>query len=76
MPGQVERRDVERWLLDHGFVRLPGKKTSHLQFSGHGIKVTLAGHGPQDLTKKNVALISRQLKAVGLTPDFLNDKSP
>jgi predicted RNA binding protein YcfA (HicA-like mRNA interferase family) len=70
MPAQVERRDVEAWLLRSGFVRLPGKKSGHAQYSGHGIKITLPAHGPQDLTKKHVALITRQLRAVGLTPDF------
>jgi len=65
MPAEVTRRDLERWLLDHGFVPLPGKKTSHRQYEGHGIKIAVPGHGPQDLTKKHVALIVRQLVAAG-----------
>lgn len=65
MPAEVTRRDVERWLLDHGFVELRGKKTSHRQFERDGVKIALPGHGPQDLTKKHVGLIVRQLVAAG-----------
>ena len=65
MAAEVTRRAVERWLIDHGFVELPGKKTSHRQFQGHGIKIALPGHGPQDLTKKHVALMMRQLIGAG-----------
>jgi predicted RNA binding protein YcfA (HicA-like mRNA interferase family) len=74
MPAEVTRREIERWLLAHGFVELPGKKTSHRQYEGHGIKITLPGHGPQDLTKKHVALIVRQLVAAGFDrADVLGD---
>lgn len=72
MPRQVERRDVERWLLANGFTKTAGKKTSHVQFVGHGIRVTLPGHGPQDLTKKHVGMLTRRLRAAGLDPDFLS----
>jgi predicted RNA binding protein YcfA (HicA-like mRNA interferase family) len=65
LPAEVTRRQMERWLLEHGFQELPGKKTSHRQYEGHGIKIALPGHGPQDLTKKHVALIVRQLVAAG-----------
>jgi predicted RNA binding protein YcfA (HicA-like mRNA interferase family) len=65
MPAEVTRRQMERWLLDHGFESLPGKKTSHRQYAGHGIKIALPGHGPQDLTKKHVGLIVRQLVSAG-----------
>ena len=65
MPAEVTRRAMERWLLDHGFSQLPGKKTSHRQYEGHGVKIALPGHGPQDLTKKHVALIVRQLIGAG-----------
>jgi len=65
MAAEVTRRAVERWLLDHGFVELPGKKTSHRQFERHGTKITLPGHGPQALTKKHAALIVRQLVGAG-----------
>lgn len=65
VPHQVDRRTLEKWLTDHGFTLLPGKKTSHRQFVRDGVKITLAGHGPQDLTKKHVAMIVRQLEAAG-----------
>lgn len=62
---QVSRRHLERWLLDHGFSELPGRATGHRQFVRDGVKVTLPGHGPQDLTKKHVGMILRQLEAAG-----------
>jgi len=65
MANQVSRRDMERWLRDHGFTLAPGKKTGHTFYVRDGVKITLPGHGPQDLTKKLVALILRQLEASG-----------
>ena len=62
---QVTRRDMMRWLETHGFVQEPGKATGHLHFAGPGVKITLPGHGPQDLTKKHVALIIRALERAG-----------
>jgi predicted RNA binding protein YcfA (HicA-like mRNA interferase family) len=71
MPGEVTRRDMERWLLANGFEEVHGKKTSHRQFRGRGVKITLPGHGPQDLTKKHVAMIRRQLEAAGFDREGL-----
>lgn len=65
MSNQVNRRDMERWLRDHGFTLAPGKKTGHVFYVREGVKITLPGHGPQDLTKKLVALILRQLEMSG-----------
>jgi predicted RNA binding protein YcfA (HicA-like mRNA interferase family) len=62
---QVTRRQLLRWLLDHGFVELPGRATGHRQFVRDGVKVTLPGHGPQDLTKKHLGMILRQLETAG-----------
>lgn len=69
MPNQVDRRTMEKWLIDHGFALQPGKKTSHRQFVRDGVKITLPGHGPADLTKKHVAMIVRQLEAAGFDRD-------
>jgi len=63
--AQVDRRTLERWLVANGFVLEPGKKTGHRQYSRQGIKIAIPGHGPQDLTKKHVALILRQLGRLG-----------
>jgi predicted RNA binding protein YcfA (HicA-like mRNA interferase family) len=68
MADQVTRRDLERWLRQHGFVERPGKKTSHRQFERQGLKITLPGRGPQDLTKKMVALVLRNLARAGFDP--------
>jgi predicted RNA binding protein YcfA (HicA-like mRNA interferase family) len=65
MSHEVTRRRLERWLLEHGFVELPGRKSGHRQFARGSLKITLVGHGPQDLTKKHVALILRQLATGG-----------
>jgi predicted RNA binding protein YcfA (HicA-like mRNA interferase family) len=68
--GQVTRRQMETWLLQHGFTLLPGGKTGHKQYRGpSGVKVSLPGHGPQDLTKKHVALIVRHLVSAGFDRD-------
>jgi predicted RNA binding protein YcfA (HicA-like mRNA interferase family) len=66
MASQVTRRQMEAWLLKHGFHALKGGMTGHVQYEGPGgVKVTLPGHGPQDLTKKHVALILRVLAGAG-----------
>ncbi len=65
MPAQVTRRGIERWLLAHGFVRLSGKATGHIAYESRGIKISLQGHGPQDLTKKHVGMILRALEGIG-----------
>lgn len=65
MPNQVDRRTVVKWLLDHGFTEVHGVQSGHRQFTNGVVKVTVAGHGPQDLTKKHVALLGRALAAGG-----------
>jgi predicted RNA binding protein YcfA (HicA-like mRNA interferase family) len=65
MASQVTRRQMERWLLDNGFTLKAGKMTSHRQFHGHGVTVTLPGHGAPDLTKKHVGMIMRKLEEAG-----------
>lgn len=69
MANAVERKAVERWLLGHGFELRPGGKTSHRQFVGGGVVVTLPGHGPQALSKKHVGMILRQLARGGFHKD-------
>jgi predicted RNA binding protein YcfA (HicA-like mRNA interferase family) len=62
---QVTRRHLSRWLLEHGFVELPGGATGHRHFARGGVKVTVPGHGPQDLSKKHVGMVLRQLETAG-----------
>jgi predicted RNA binding protein YcfA (HicA-like mRNA interferase family) len=69
MANQVTVADAERALKRLGFVEAAGKKTSHRQFTRGGLKITLPGKGPTDLTKKHVAIIRRQLATAGL--DFM-----
>ena len=65
MSAEITRRQLERWLVANGFALKPGKKTSHRQYEGHGVTVTVPGHGPTDLTKKHVGMIVRKLEAAG-----------
>jgi predicted RNA binding protein YcfA (HicA-like mRNA interferase family) len=67
----MTRRDAERWLLNHGFVEAPGGKTSHRHFLRGAVKITLPGHGGQDLSKKHVGMIVRQLSLAGFSRDEL-----
>jgi predicted RNA binding protein YcfA (HicA-like mRNA interferase family) len=69
MTGQIEIRDVERWLRHHGFVELPRKASGHRYFQNGGVKIVLPGHGPKDLSKKHVGLLKRQLAAAGFDVD-------
>jgi predicted RNA binding protein YcfA (HicA-like mRNA interferase family) len=71
MAGQVTRRQLEAWLLDNGFRRLKGKMSGHLQFERDGLKITVPGHGAQDLTKKHVGLIIRALANAGFDRERL-----
>jgi predicted RNA binding protein YcfA (HicA-like mRNA interferase family) len=70
----MTRRDAERWLLDHGFVEAPGGKTSHKHFHRGTVKVTLPGHGPQDLSKKHTGMIVRQLALAGFPREELRSE--
>jgi predicted RNA binding protein YcfA (HicA-like mRNA interferase family) len=64
---------MERWLLNNGFALKAGKKTSHKQFQGHGVTVTLPGHGAPDLTKKHVGMIVRKLEEAGFNKAVVLD---
>ncbi len=67
----VTRRALARWLLGHGFVEMPGRGTGHRQFVRGGVKVTVPGHGPPDLSKKHVGMILRQLERAGFDRDVV-----
>jgi predicted RNA binding protein YcfA (HicA-like mRNA interferase family) len=65
MSNQIDRRTLLKWLLAHGFAEAAGTPSGHRQFTNGRVKVTIPGHGPQDLTKKHVALLLRALEADG-----------
>ena len=67
----MTRRRLETWLLANGFQREKGRMSSHVQFERAGVKITLPGHGPQDLSKKHLGLIVRALAAAGFDRDLL-----
>lgn len=74
MASEITRRQMECWLLANGFALKAGKRTSHRQFHGHGVTVTLPGHGPPDLTKKHVGMIVRLLEAGGFERTTILDE--
>jgi predicted RNA binding protein YcfA (HicA-like mRNA interferase family) len=67
----MTRRRLEAWLLANGFQREKGRMSSHVQFERAGVKITVPGHGPQDLSKKHVGLIIRALTAAGFDREEL-----
>ena len=67
----MTRRHLEAWLLANGFQREKGKMSSHVQFERAGVKITVPGHGPQELSKKHVGLIIRALAAAGFDREQL-----
>lgn len=54
-----------KWLLDHGFeeARAHGGLRK-FTLAGYGA-VSVAGHGPSDITKKQVGMLLRTLSAMG-----------
>ena len=62
----VKRRDMEAWLQRRGFALLPGGSSSHRHFAGHGVKITMPGHGSQDMRPGTLAGIRRLLKFAGI----------
>ena len=62
----IKRRELEAWLQRNGFALESGRQTSHRQFVRDGVKVTLPGHGPQDMNPAVVANIRRKLREAGL----------
>jgi predicted RNA binding protein YcfA (HicA-like mRNA interferase family) len=55
MPKEVTVKELIAWLLRNGFNELPGTKGGHRFFGKDHVKITLPGHGPNDLTKKTWA---------------------
>lgn len=73
--GQVTRKAVEEWLLDHGFSLQPGKASGHRHYV-HGssrCKITLPGHGRPELSRKHVALILRALERAGFHKETVRE---
>jgi predicted RNA binding protein YcfA (HicA-like mRNA interferase family) len=71
MAAGLTRRRLEAWLLEHGFQRLRGKMSGHLHFERDGVKITVPGHGAQDLSKKHIGLIIRALVSAGFDREQL-----
>jgi predicted RNA binding protein YcfA (HicA-like mRNA interferase family) len=74
MPNEVTVRGMAAWLLQHGFSEVTGKKTGHRFFHKGSVKITLPGHGPNDLTKKHLGMILRQLERLGYDRQAARDK--
>jgi predicted RNA binding protein YcfA (HicA-like mRNA interferase family) len=74
MPKEVTVKALTVWLRRNGFNELTGKKTGHRFFEKNHVKITLPGHGPNDLTKKHVGMILRQLEHMGYDRDAVRDE--
>ena len=74
MPKEVTVKAFVAWLLRNGFNELPGKKGGHRFFGKDHVKITLPGHGPNDLTKKHVGMIMRQLEQMGYDRKVVRDE--
>jgi predicted RNA binding protein YcfA (HicA-like mRNA interferase family) len=74
MPNEVTVRGMAAWLLRNGFTELTGKKTGHRFFQKDNVKITLPGHGPNDLTKKHLGMILRQLERLGYDRRAVRDE--
>ena len=74
MSKEVTVKGLVAWLLRNGFNELPGKKGGHRFFHKEGVKITLPGHGPNDLTKKHVGMILRQLEQLGYDRKVVRDE--
>ena len=66
MANAVTVVEVERRLLELGFIEDRGRKTSHRQFRTRGgLKVTLSGKA-LELSKKHLGMLRRPLASAGL----------
>lgn len=74
MSHQVDRRTLVRWLLTHGFSKVPGKATGHSYYTNGATKISVVAHGPADITKKNVSMLVRQLAAAGFEKNKVLDE--
>jgi predicted RNA binding protein YcfA (HicA-like mRNA interferase family) len=73
MPKEVTVKELVAWLLRNGFNELPGKKGGHRFFGKDHVKITLPGHGPNDLTKKHVGMIMRHPEKMGYDRKVVRD---
>jgi predicted RNA binding protein YcfA (HicA-like mRNA interferase family) len=66
MAAVLDRRSLVRWLLTHGFSELPNGSSSHRHFAGPGgVKITIKGHGRQDVSRAVRGNIIKQLTDAG-----------
>jgi predicted RNA binding protein YcfA (HicA-like mRNA interferase family) len=64
----LTRKELVRWLMDHGFEELPRKASGHRQFELKGVKVAVPDHGDPHVEPKHVSLLARQLTTIGFDP--------
>jgi len=60
----ITRRELERWLLREGAVRVK-RADGHKHFNLRGHHVVVLGHGPQTLSATSVSLVMKQLEQAG-----------
>lgn len=68
--SNLKRKTLAKWLVEHEFEQLAGTKTSHTRYRHpSGVVITVADHGKQELSKKHVGMIVRQLEDAGFDRD-------
>ena len=66
----ITRRELERWLLREGAVRVK-RADGHKHFTLRGRHVVVLGHGPQTLSATSVSLVMKQLEQAGYSREQL-----
>ena len=66
----ITRREIERWLLREGAIRVK-RADGHKHFTLRNHHVVLLGHGPQALSATSVSLMIKQLERAGYTREHL-----
>lgn len=63
----MNRHDLAAWLLRNGFAEVAKRGTGHAQFihAATGVKVTLPGHGPKELTRATTGNVVREIERAG-----------
>jgi hypothetical protein len=66
----ITRRELERWLLRQGAIRVK-RADGHKHFTLRNHHVVLLGHGPQALSATSVSLMMKQLERAGYSREQL-----
>lgn len=63
----TKRRELEQYLVRLGFKEVPNRASGHRQFIRDKQKVTLLGHGSNDIDKGIMGAVLKQLERAGIS---------